>query len=82
MSKPITQSQVDEFVAECRNDIKENKMETDHCIILYKCKGFHNETKYVHKVYKTVDEFANRGLDDMNDLDFEWGIVPKLWFFD
>lgn len=78
----VTQEQVDNFVKDCRKDISENKMENDHCIILYKAKGVFNEQKFVHKVYKNIDEFESRGLDDMYKIDFSFGIVPQLWYYD
>lgn len=78
----ITQEQLDEFINDCRKDISENSMENDHCVIIYKCKGMHNERKYVHRIYKNLDIFVTKGLSDMNELDVSWGIVPQLWFYD
>jgi hypothetical protein len=81
MSK-ITQAQLDEFISDCRKDIKEHGKENDHCIVFHKTKGFHNERMYVHKIYKNIDEFEKRGLTDMNELEVSWGVTPQLWFYD
>lgn len=73
---------VEDFVAEAMKDIVENKTEEQHCVILYKCRGFNNEVKYVHKVYKSIGEFAIKGEKDINEIDESRGVNVQLWFFD
>ncbi len=72
----------DKFIQDCRESIKKENQEDNHCIILYKCKGMWNERKHVHKVYKNIDEYASKSMKDLQEIDFDFGISPQLWFFD
>ena len=73
---------IEEFCHDAEKDIKNEKQERNYCIILYKCRGFHNETKYVHKVYKSLANFKKKGEKDMKEIDPSRGINVQLWFFD
>jgi hypothetical protein len=72
----------EQFIADCKRDIEENSEQDNHCIILYKCRGFFNERKSVYKVYKNLDEYIKKGWNDIESIDLSYGVSPQLWFFD
>ena len=76
---------VEDFVEESMKDIMENKADEQHCVILYKtCRrhGSFGEEQMVHKVYKSIGEFAKKGETDINEIPSSRGVDIQLWFFD
>jgi hypothetical protein len=68
-----------ELITEYKND----KPEKPHCIILYKTRGVGpSTTKYVDKVYQTIEDFETRGIERALEIPSEFGVYVEIYEFD
>ncbi len=72
----------EEFIELAKKEIAEQNEQDNHCIIMYKLSGRFNEFKYVHKVYKNIDEYAIKGEKDADEIDEMYGVNVQVWYFD
>lgn len=74
---------INSTIEQFEKDIAENNAQDNYAIILYKTKGvLHEQRNIVHRVYKSIDTFRERGIEEMNNISSEFGVTLQLWLFD
>lgn len=76
---------IEKFVKDYIQEMKDDKdlIAGEFCIILYRKRGYGiNETKHTDKIYKSVSDFAERGVEDIQKIPSEFGIAVECWVFD
>lgn len=76
---------VSEYIIEALEDILKNDAADNHCVILYKTKPRFNsfgDEAIVHKIYKNINEFTDKAVKDINEIDSSFGVRVQMWYFD
>lgn len=77
--------EIEKFVEEYIEEMKTDKelVAGEFCVVLYKKRGSGpSETKYVNKIYKTVSDFAEKGVDDIKSIPSDFGVSTECWIYD
>jgi len=85
ISMPATPKtdKVEYFTEEYYKILVRDKLKEDQvCIIAYKTASHVRGHREVYRVYKTVEDFKNRFVDDANKLDRIFGIQLQVWIYD
>ena len=59
---------------------KENMKEGSYALI--RTKGRWNENKIIHTMYKSIEDFIEKGIPEADTISDEFGVSTAMWVYD
>lgn len=75
------QKKINDFISDVENEMKKQNLDVnDFCIIIYA--GNLHGNRWVKFIYKTIEDFKEKSLNDIRSIDVTYSVDLQMWIFD